>query len=158
MERGTTLILKATVLLIGLVILAFCAMMLPMVVKEAADYFPAHWVYPAVILMYIAAIPFYFALYQALKLLSCIDQNNAFSELAVTALKRIKYSAFSITVLYAACSPFLFLMADFDDAPGLLAVGMVIGFASFVVAVFAAVLEKLLKNAIDIKAENDLTV
>jgi len=31
-------------------------------------------------------------------------------------------------------------------------------FASLVVAVFAAVLQKLLKNAIDIKSENDLTI
>jgi capsular polysaccharide biosynthesis protein len=35
---------------------------------------------------------------------------------------------------------------------------MVIIFASLVIAVFAAVLQKLIKNAIDIKSENDLTV
>ena len=31
-------------------------------------------------------------------------------------------------------------------------------FASIVIAVFAAVLQMLLKNAIDIKSENDLTI
>jgi hypothetical protein len=35
---------------------------------------------------------------------------------------------------------------------------MVPTFASIVIAVFAAVLQKLLKNAIDIKLENDLTI
>lgn len=54
--------------------------------------------------------------------------------------------------------PFVFLVAQLDDAPGLVIVGMVPVFASMVVAVFAAVLQKLLKNAIDIKSENDLTV
>jgi len=35
---------------------------------------------------------------------------------------------------------------------------MVSSFTSAVIAVFAAVLQKLLKEAIDIKSENDLTV
>ena len=41
--------------------------------------------------MYVAAIPFFVALYQAFKLLSYIDKNQAFSELSVKALKKIKY-------------------------------------------------------------------
>ena len=35
---------------------------------------------------------------------------------------------------------------------------MLLAFAPLVVAVFAATLQKLLQNAMDIKAENDLTV
>lgn len=54
--------------------------------------------------------------------------------------------------------PFFYLLAEKDDAPGIILIGMVFVFAAFVVAVFAAVLQKLLKNAIDIKSENDLTV
>ncbi|MED4598856.1 DUF2975 domain-containing protein, partial [Bacillus subtilis] len=41
---------------------------------------------------------------------------------------------------------------------GIIVIGLVIIFASMVIAVFAAVLQKLLKEAIDIKSENDLTV
>ena len=54
--------------------------------------------------------------------------------------------------------PLLYLMAEIDDAPGIILIGMVIIFASLVVAVFAAVLQRLLKEAIYIKLENDLTV
>ncbi|MER2256900.1 MAG: DUF2975 domain-containing protein, partial [Priestia megaterium] len=36
--------------------------------------------------------------------------------------------------------------------------GLVVPFASLVIAVFAAVLQKLLQEAIHIKSENDLTV
>lgn len=60
--------------------------------------------------------------------------------------------------MYVAILPFLYLMADQDDAPGIVAIGLVITFGSIVIAVFAAVLQKLLQNAIDIKSENDLTV
>ena len=41
---------------------------------------------------------------------------------------------------------------------GLAAIGFVMVGASLVIGVFAAVLEKLLQNAIDIKTENDLMV
>jgi hypothetical protein len=36
--------------------------------------------------------------------------------------------------------------------------GFIIAFASTVIATFAAVLEKLLKDAIEIKTDNDLTI
>lgn len=54
--------------------------------------------------------------------------------------------------------PFVYIVAEKDDAPGLIIIGMVPLFASMVIAVFTAVLQKLLKTAIEIKAENDLTV
>ncbi|WP_028563491.1 DUF2975 domain-containing protein [Paenibacillus pinihumi] len=158
MERGTTLFLKVTVFLIAIPVLALCIFGLPSIAGEAAEHFPAYWLYPVFSIMYAAAIPFFIALYQALRLLSYIDNNNAFSELSVKALKKIKYCALAISALYIAALPFLYFMADQDDAPGILAIGFVIVFAAIVIAVFAAVLQKLLKSAIDIKSENDLTV
>ncbi len=74
------------------------------------------------------------------------------------ALIKIKYCAILISSVYVVGMPLIYYAAEVDDAPGLILIGMVIIFASFVVAVFAAVLQKLLKNAIDIKSENDLTV
>lgn len=156
--KRETLFLKAVVVLVGLPVLALCIFGLPQIVKEAADYFSPYWVYPVFIVIYVSVIPFFFALIQAFKLLSYIDKNQAFSELAVGTLKKIKYCAFAISILFAASEPFLYLMAEKDDAPGIIVIGLVIIFASFVIAVFAAVLQKLLKNAIDIKSENDLTV
>ena len=108
--------------------------------------------------MYASAIPFYFALYQAFKLLSYIDKNKAFSELSVKALKNIKYCAITISILYVVGLPLFYLIAEKDDAPGVIVVGLVIIFASMVIAVFAAVLQRLLQEAIDIKSENDLIV
>ncbi|AKG37044.1 DUF2975 domain-containing protein [Paenibacillus durus] len=156
--KRETLFLKVAVFLIGLPILALCIFGLPAIAKEAAEHYPAYWLYPLFTVMYVSAIPFFIALVQAFRLLSYIDKNNAFSELSVRALKIIKYCAVAISMLYAAGMPLLYLIAEKDDAPGLIVLGMVIVFASIVVAVFAAVLQKLLKNAIDIKSENDLTV
>lgn len=156
--KRETLFLKVVVVLIGIPILALCLLGLPLIAKEAAEHFPAHWVYPAFIGLYGAAIPYFYVLYQAFKLLSYIDKNIAFSELSVKALRTIKHCAIAISILFSASLPLFYLVADVDDAPGLLLIGLVINFAPIVIAVFAAVLEKLLKNAIEIKLENDLTV
>ena len=154
MERGSTLFLRGAVVAIGTVILALCFFALPAGIRaENAGG------YRLILLgMYVPAVPFYIALYQTLKLLHYIDKDKAFSDLSVKALKTIKYCAVAIGALYAAGMPYVFHVADKDDAPGVVALGFIIIFASSVVAVAAAVLQKLLRSAIDIKSENDLTV
>jgi hypothetical protein len=113
---------------------------------------------PLVLMMYIAAIPFYIALFQAWKLLSYIDKNTAFSEASVKALGNIKHCAFTISILYIAALPQFYILAEADDAPGVIVIGLIFVGASFTVAIFAALLQKLLKNVLDLKSENDLTV
>jgi hypothetical protein len=63
-----------------------------------------------------------------------------------------------IGAFYVAFMPLIYLMADADDAPGMIIIGMIIIFGCMVIAVFAAVLQKLLANTIAIKSENDLTI
>ncbi|RAP75771.1 DUF2975 domain-containing protein [Paenibacillus montanisoli] len=158
MEWGTALFLKVTVFLLAIPILALCVVGLPIFAKGAADLYSAYWLYPLLAIIYAAAIPYFIALFQAWKLLSYIDKNQAFTDLSVEALKKIKSCGFTISILFTAAMPFVYFIADEDDAPGAIVLGMVVMFASFVIAVFAAVLQKLLKQAIDIKSENDLTV
>jgi hypothetical protein len=158
MKRGSTLFLRMAVFLIGTPVLALCVYGLLWLANNPANPDYAHMLYPIVVGMYVSVIPFFIALYQAFKLLSYIDKNQAFSELSVKALKNIKFCAMTISGLYVVILPFVFLVAQQDDAPGLVIIGMIPTFASLVIAVFAAVLQKLLKDAIDIKSENDLTV
>lgn len=160
MKQGSTLFLKTAVVLMGIPVLAMCIFLVPNIGNFAAELYPemAYIKYLVFINLYATAIPYYFALYQTFKLLNYIDKNNAFSELSVKALKNIKYSALAISVLYVLGMPLFYLVAERDDAPGIIIIGMIIIFASMVIAVFAAVLQRLLKDAIDIKSENDLTV
>lgn len=160
MKQGSTLFLKTAVVLMGIPVLAMCIFLVPNIGNFAAELYPemAYIKYLVFINLYATAIPYYFALYQTFKLLNYIDKNNAFSELSVKALKNIKYSALAISVLYVLGMPLFYLVAERDDAPGIIVIGMIIIFASMVIAVFAAVLQRLLKDAIDIKSENDLTV
>ncbi len=158
MKRGSTAILRGVVILIGLVVLAICIFGLPrLIMSEMAT--GADFDYGPIFLgLYITAIPFFFALYQALRLLSFIDKNQAFSNDSVRAFKYIKYCAFIISGLFTLGMPYVFYVADRDDAPGVVAVGLIVIGASFVIGIFSAVMLKLVQNALDIKSENDLTV
>lgn len=158
MKQASTLFLRVAVFIIGTPVLALCILGLPWLANNPVNPDYAHILYPIVIGMYVSAIPFYTALFNAFRLLGYIDKNIAFSELSVSALKNIKYCAISISALYLVIMPFIYLVADKDDAPGLIIIGMIPIFATMVIAVFAAVLQKLLKNAIDIKNDNDLTI
>ncbi|MED3553673.1 DUF2975 domain-containing protein [Cytobacillus praedii] len=160
MKQVSTLFLKIAVILIGIPILALCIFMVPELGNIAAELLPKFAIikYLVFIVFYASAIPFYIALYQAFKLLRYIDKNEAFSQISVTALKKIKYCAITISSLHILVLPLFYLFAEIDDAPGVIFVGLVVPFASLVIAVFAAVLQKLLQEAIDIKSENDLTV
>lgn len=154
MKKGSTIFLRLAVFVLGLGILAICIFALPAgIMNDNTGMYG-----PILLGLYIPAIPFFMALYQALKLLGYIDKNNAFSDLSVQALKQIKYCGISISILFTLGMPYIFTVADKDDAPGVVAIALVIVGASAVIATFAGLLQKLLKNAIDIKSENDLTV
>lgn len=159
MKQVTTHFLKLAVIFIGIPVLALCIFFVPKLAFAVSDFLKINYLkYIIYTILYGSALPFYFALYQAFKLLSYIDKNKAFSELSVIALKKIKYCAISICSIHVLGLPLFYFVADKDDAPGLIFVGMVIPFASMVITVFAAVLERLLQEAINIKSENDLTV
>ncbi|KRF63799.1 hypothetical protein ASG99_21660 [Bacillus sp. Soil768D1] len=159
MKQVTTLFLKLAVIFIGIPVLTLCIFLVPHMANFAAKLYPniAPMKYLVFIVMYGAAVPFYFALYQAFNLLRYIDENTAFSELSVKALKNIKCCAITISGLYVLGLPLFHFIAKKVDPPIVL-MGLIIIFASLVIAVFAAILQRLLQEAINIKSENDLTV
>lgn len=160
LKRASTLFLKAVIVLLGIAVLVLCVLLFPEIYVQLMKAPPGygHVIYPALIGFYATPIPFFFALYQAFKLLQYIDKNNAFSEVSVNALRFIKYAAIAMSVLYAACMPLVAVLAELDDAPGAILIGLAIVVAPLIVATFAAVLEKLVRSALDLKLENDLTV
>ncbi|TCT17499.1 DUF2975 family protein [Melghiribacillus thermohalophilus] len=158
MKRGKILFLQIAVYVIGAVVVSLCIFALPPLASYAAEKNPeyAYLQYPVLIGIYVTAIPFLIALYQALKLISYITQNKPFSVPAVKALGRIKYSAMTIGVLYVA--GMIVLGTQNALHPGIAIIGLVIFFASMVIMVFSDVLQELLKNVLKIKTENDLTI
>src|SRR5690554_5533857 len=107
MKQGSTLFLKIAVVIIGIPVLVLCVFLLPAIAKSAAEGSSemAYVLYGILLVMYLSAIPFFGALYQAFRLLNYIDENKAFSELSVKALKNIRNYATSISILYVVGLP-----------------------------------------------------
>ncbi|MEI7621516.1 MAG: DUF2975 domain-containing protein, partial [Candidatus Moraniibacteriota bacterium] len=153
---GSTLFLKGVIVLLGAVVFFVCLFVLPPMIK--AEMGSALSYSPLLLGLYVTAVPFFFALHQALRLLGYIDKNNAFSQASVKTLKLIKYCAIIISILFATAMPYAFYVANGNNTPGIIMLGMVVVFSSIVIATFAAVLQKLLQNAAKIKSENDLMI
>lgn len=152
-----TLFLKGAVCFIAAVVLAACVAILVQMIREgfSPDY---PMLLGIVVVMELSAIPFFIALYQGFRLLRYIDKRTAFSEESVQALKKITSCAVTIALLYTAGMPNLYALAQGDDAPGVVLLGIIFAFVSIVIAVFSAVLQKLVRQAIDLQSENELTV
>ncbi len=158
LKRGSTLFLKVVILLIAIGVLA-TMIRFPQTEGRATNLdLISIYTDPLIIYGYIASIPFFAALYQAFKLLGYVDTNKVFSQLAVKALRNIKYCAIIISGLIVLGILYIRLFVNGDDPAGPTALGIFTTFASIVIATAAAIFERLLQNAVDIKSENDLTV
>ena len=158
MKQRSTLFLKVVILLIGLMALAGM-LWFPQIEGRAANLdLISIYTDPLIMYGYIAAIPFFVGLYQALTLLNLIDAHKAFSQGAVHTLKNMKFAALSLIGFIALAVFYIHFFAHGDDPAGPTALGIVAAFAAAVIATAAAVFQRLLQNAVDIKSENDLTV
>ena len=159
MKKISTVFLQAVIVLIGIVALIIL-IRFPLTEGRAVnlDLFSIY-ADPFILYGYAASIAFFIALYKAFKLLGYIGQNKVFSLNAVKALKGIKYCAIVLSILIVAAGLYIRIFHGEDDDPaGFLAICIVTTFASIVVATAAAIFEKLLQNAMDMKYENDLTI
>lgn len=159
MKRISIVFLQGVIVLIGIVALVIL-IWVPLTEGRATNlslfriYFD-----PFILYGYATSIAFFVALYNAFKLLGYIGQKKAFSSGSVKTLRNIRYSAIVLGVLIVAAGLYVRIFHSEDDDPaGFLAICIVTTFASIVVATAAAIFEKLLQNAVDMKSENDLTV
>lgn len=158
MKKGSTLFLKFVILLIAVVALG-SLFWFPQTEGRAANLdLISIYADPFILYIYIASIPFFVGLFQAFKLLNLIDANKAFSQSAIQTLRYMKFASLSLIGCIAAALLFIRFFANGEDPAGPTALGIVASFAVAVIATGAAVFEKLLQNAVDLKSENDLTV
>lgn len=113
---------------------------------------------PFLALVYIGSIPFFIAVRKAIKVLGYVRLNKIFSQDALKSLKTIKYCALTIIGFVVVEEIYIMLNHGKDDPAGGIFMGILIIFFSLIVATVAAMFEKILQNAVDIKTENDLTV
>jgi hypothetical protein len=161
MKRGSTVFLQAVIVLVGFGALALLLWEPNVEGRNAhSTLFEVYFKDPFLALAYTGSIPFFIALYQAFKVLEYVGRNNVFSPEVVKALRTIKYCALGVIGFVVLEEIFILLMNNRDnDNPGApIFMGLLIAFPSIVVATAAAMFERILQNAVDLKSENDLTV
>ena len=158
MKRSSTIFLQTVIVLIGVGTLALM-LWEPHIEgrNRHATLFEIYFKDPFLAYAYIASIPFFVALYQAFKVLGYVRQNKTFSQATVKALGTIKYCAIAI-IGFVAVGVIFMMFGDREDRPAGVFMRILITFPSIVVATAAAMFERILQNAVDIKSENDLTV
>jgi hypothetical protein len=159
MKKTSTIFLQIIIVLIGIGALALMLWEPHIEGRNAnATLFQIYFNDPFLAYAYAASSAFFIALYQAFKLLGYIRQNNVFSLNSVKALRTIKYCAMSLVGFIIVPEAYLFIVRPGDDIAGGVAMGLFLIFVAATIAAAAAVFEKTLQSAIDIKSDNDLTV
>lgn len=160
MKRSSTIFLQIVIVLIGIGALALMLWEPHLEGRNAhATLFEIYFKDPFLAYAYTASIAFFVALYQAFKLLGYIGANQVFSQRSVKALRTIKYCALTLIAFIVGAEAYFFIFQrGKEDIAGGVMIGLLMIFVSVVAATAAAVFERLLQSAVEIKSENDLTV
>ena len=160
MKQFSMIFLRTAIICMGLGVLALCTLLLPLLWQDVDREFPSYSyaVYAVFTAMFIAAIPFFVGLFNAWKLLTYINRGMPFTRESAKTLRTIAFSAGSISAIYIVSMPFFYVWSDRDDAPGLMLIGIVLVGAPIVIAMFASLLHQLVREATELKSENELTV
>jgi quinol-cytochrome oxidoreductase complex cytochrome b subunit len=139
--------------------LALCIFLLPEIAIRDAKVHPdtAYFLFPFLVCVYGFCITFSVVLYQAFKLLTYIERNNAFSELSLKSLKVIKKCAFTVIffILLGIVSLMVLAKVKGEEVAGQISLGLMGILATSIIAAIVDALQKPLKNAPDIKSKNE---
>jgi hypothetical protein len=160
MKRVSTIFLQVVIVLLGTGVLALLLWEPQVEGRNVnATQFEIYFKDPFLAYIYLAFVPFFVGLYQAFNLLGYARRDEIFSQRAVRALQILKYCALTTAIFIIGAEVYIFLFVrGTDDVAGGVMMGAFIIFVSAVIATAAAVFERILQNAVDIKSENDLTV
>ena len=157
LRRSSTAFLQGVIVLVGLGALTFLLWEPNVEGVNKHATLAQKYLDPFVVYVYIASVPFFVGLYQAIKVLGYAGRNRVISQDGVNALRTIKYCALAV-IAFVAVSVLFMIGGDRDDRPAGTFMRLLVAFPSVVVAAAAAMFERVLQNAVDLKSENDLTV
>ena len=160
MKRGSTIFLQIVILLLGAGVFAFLLWEPQVEGRNVnATQFEVYFKDPFLAYLYLAFVPFFVGLYQGFKLLGYARRDEIFSQRSVQALRIIKFCALITAIFILGAEAYIFVFVrGTDDIAGGVMMGVFVILMCAIIGTAAAVFERILQNAVDIKSENDLTV
>lgn len=98
------------------------------------------------------------ALFYLYQMVSLIGNEQAFSNQILPLAKKLNQRMVGMAVTFCGILPFVYRVAELDDAPGLIIVGLMIVSIPFSLVVFGKIVEELFKQAVYLKRDQDLTI
>ena len=127
LERSSTLFLKLILLVLSIGVLGFFGFLLYQITQsDSLGYYRS-----ILIGVVISTILLLYIFYQAFNLLNNIDNDLSLTESSVNSLRIIKVCSFLISLMYLIGSPFIFNVAERDDAPGVVLINIILLMGSF---------------------------
>ncbi|WP_242310106.1 DUF2975 domain-containing protein [Bacillus cereus group sp. BfR-BA-01331] len=111
---------------------------------------------PFVLFIWITGIPFFSALFLGWKICSDIASHQAFTVKNANRLKRISILSMTEGVLYIGGLLYIFAAGSYHTS--ILVILLLILFFSVVISIFTSLLSHLIREASEIKDDNDLTI
>lgn len=156
-------VLRAIVLIVGLMVLVFeIFALLPLAGIYVAKY-PVYETLkmPVLIFLYVTSVPFYVAIAQALKICTAVINDKPFSKENVRSFTIAKYCAVPELVLYVLAAFGLYYytaVVKGQVLPMAVIIASVIAFCALIMSIACSVLVELLKKAIYMQEENEMTI
>lgn len=156
MKRSFTIFLQVVIVLLGVGVLALLLWEPQLEGRNVhATQFEIYFKDPFLAYIYLAFVPFFVGLTRAFKLLGYARQDEIFSPRSVRALRIIKYCALTTAIFILGAVAYLSIfMRGKDDIAGGVMMGAFIILVSAIIATAAAVFERRLQNAVNIKSAN----
>src|SRR5256885_14523712 len=155
MKRGSTIFLQVVIALLGVGVLALLLWEPQVEGRNVnATLFEIYFKDPFLAYIYLAFVPFFDGLYQALKILGYARRNEIFFQRSVRALRIIKYCALTTAIFILGAEAYLFIfIRGKDDITGGVMIGAFVVLVSAVIGTAAGGFNRILQNAVEIKSE-----
>lgn len=146
MKKHSIKILKYLIILIAIFIMTTSVIGIISLIQEPINPTYGLILYPIVTILYLSTILIYLAFYQTIMFLKLIDQPVIKYENSIENLQKIRVYGVIFALLYVINLPFFYMLAEVDDAPGLIFIGMIPLIGGFIVYLFADIMIKLLNE------------
>lgn len=105
--------------------------------------------YPPFIGLYVSTLLMYLGLFSTYRVIRNIENKQRYSISTYRNLGYIQIYSSVITFIYLGMAPFVFYIADKDDAPGLILINVVLILVFFIISASSLLLGKHVKEVIE---------
>lgn len=140
------LVLRLCVILVGTILGFFAVFIIPKFLQFYPQLEPTilYFRYPFVFGLYMQTILVYFVLFHVWKVLNLITFHEIYTKKTIQSLKKITLSFKLISGCFIFVIPMFVYVAEVDDAPGLILIGLLFVGVSYAMVALASLSRKIL--------------